>query len=215
VILSDVLSRDDPENRRIVLGLLQSVERDGVQSQRKLAGELGVALGLVNAYLKCCVKKGLLKVSRAPARRYAYYLTPQGFNEKSRLTAEYLSHAFDFFRRARHDCSTVFEVAKARGWTRVALLGLSDLTEIAVICAPESGITIVAIVDSEGAGECRLGLPVVGTLAERRSDFDGVVVTGVAHALDLHSAALAEVGADLVLAPALLGVPRVVDTRAA
>ena len=61
----------------------------------------------VNAYLKRCVKKGLVKVSGAPARRYAYYLTPQGFAEKSRLTVEYLSSSFSFFRQAREDCSAV------------------------------------------------------------------------------------------------------------
>ncbi|HEY4820142.1 MAG TPA: winged helix-turn-helix transcriptional regulator, partial [Xanthobacteraceae bacterium] len=68
-----------------MLGLLESVERGGEQSQRRLASELGVALGLVNAYLKRCVNKGLVKVSEAPARRYAYYLTPHGFTEKSLL----------------------------------------------------------------------------------------------------------------------------------
>ena len=47
----------------------QSVERDGGQSQRRLAADLGIALGLVNAYLKRCIKKGLVKVSEAPARR--------------------------------------------------------------------------------------------------------------------------------------------------
>jgi len=61
----------DEDTQRIMLGLLQSVERDGGQSQRRLAAELGIALGLVNAYLKRCIKKGLVKVSEAPARRYA------------------------------------------------------------------------------------------------------------------------------------------------
>jgi len=95
------------KDERIVLGLLESVERDGAQSQRKLASELGIALGLVNAYLKRCVKKGLLKVSEAPARRYAYYLTPQGFAEKSKLTVDYLSYSFLFFRQARADCTSI------------------------------------------------------------------------------------------------------------
>src|SRR4051812_41234808 len=88
------------EDDRIVLSLLNSVE-DGAQSQRRIAEDLGIALGLVNAYLKRCVKKGLVKVRHAPARRYAYYLTPQGFAEKSRLTVEYLSYSFSFFREAK------------------------------------------------------------------------------------------------------------------
>src|SRR5712671_2092701 len=104
------------KDERIVLGLLESVERDGAQSQRKLASELGIALGLVNAYLKRCVKKGLLKVSEAPARRYAYYLTPQGFAEKARLTVQYLSNSFSFFRLAKSDCARVFAAAKVNGF---------------------------------------------------------------------------------------------------
>jgi hypothetical protein len=61
------------QNDRIVLGLLQAVERESGQSQRRLAAELGIALGLVNIYLKRCVNKGLLKMAQAPARRYAYW----------------------------------------------------------------------------------------------------------------------------------------------
>ena len=80
------LPTDESGADRIVLGLLTSVEADGARSQRRIAAELGIALGLVNAYLKRAVKKGLVKVGQAPARRYAYYLTPQGFSEKSRLT---------------------------------------------------------------------------------------------------------------------------------
>src|SRR5271165_4536639 len=115
----------DEDNQRIMLGLLQSVERDGGQSQRRLASELGVALGLVNAYLKRCINKGLVKVSEAPPRRYAYYLTPHGFVEKSRLTAEYLSYSFSLFRRAKTDYLGILMAAKARGITRIAILGAS------------------------------------------------------------------------------------------
>src|SRR6202047_1963447 len=103
----------EAEKTRIMLGLLESVQRGDAHSQRRLAAELGIALGLVNAYLKRCIKKGLVKVSEAPARRYAYYLTPHGFAEKSRLTVEYLSWSFSFFRRAREDCATVLRAAHA------------------------------------------------------------------------------------------------------
>src|ERR1700741_1229168 len=113
----------EQENGRIILGLLSSVESDGARSQRRIAAELGIALGLVNAYLKRCIKKGLVKVHDAPARRYAYYLTPLGFAEKSRLTVEYLSDSFSFFRMAKSDCAAVFEAAKAVGHSRLLLAG--------------------------------------------------------------------------------------------
>src|SRR5437588_6364594 len=139
---------EESENARMVFGLWESVERDGAQSQRKLASDLGIALVLVYTYLTRCVKKGLLKIGQAPARRYAYYLTPHGFAEKSRLTVEYLSSSFSFFRQAREDCSAVLKASHARGWDRIALIGVSDLAEIATICALEQGITIVAVVDA-------------------------------------------------------------------
>src|SRR6516162_6164706 len=110
------VTEDSAETHRIMLGLLDAVEQERVQSQRHLASELGIALGLVNAYLKRCIKKGLVKVRQAPARRYAYYLTPQGFAEKSRLTVEYLSYSFSFFRRAKADCMAALESARGRGY---------------------------------------------------------------------------------------------------
>src|ERR1700760_1635863 len=140
------VSDESGEDERIVLNLLNSVD-DGAQSQRRIAEDLGIALGLVNAYLKRCVKKGLVKVSEAPARRYAYYLTPQGFAEKSRLTVEYLTSSFSFFRQARADCTQTFALAKERNYQTLVLLGKSDLAEIAVLSAADCGVVIAAIVD--------------------------------------------------------------------
>src|SRR5690348_8943386 len=137
----------EADNDKILLGLLESVERNGGQSQRHLASELGIALGLVNAYLKRCVKKGLVKVAHAPARRYAYYLTPQGFAEKSRLTIEYLTYSFSFFRQARADCAKTLALAHENGCRRIALAGISDLAEIPLVCAFGRGVALVGGVD--------------------------------------------------------------------
>jgi len=206
--MPQVARNEEADNARIVLGLLESVERDGAQSQRKLASDLGIALGLVNAYLKRCVKKGLLKMGQAPARRYAYYLTPHGFAEKSRLTVEYLSSSFSFFRRAREDCSAVLKVVRARGWNRVALLGVSDLAEIATICALEQGITIVAVVDGKSGVERFVGAPVVASIAAVSREFDALVVTDLQATRESVCATAAAAGleAGRVLVPALLGI---------
>jgi DNA-binding MarR family transcriptional regulator len=200
----DRLLETEQENERIVLGLLNSVEHDGEQSQRHIAAELGIALGLVNAYLKRCVKKGLVKVHDAPARRYAYYLTPKGFAEKSRLTVQYLSDSFSFFRFAKMDCARVFEAAKARGLTRLVLAGKSDLAEIAILCAVEAAVAIVAIVDPSSDDARFIGVDVVKSYAEVATEFDAVIVTDVSRAGQSFDAAVNACGADRVLAPDLL-----------
>jgi DNA-binding MarR family transcriptional regulator len=200
----DRLVEDEQENGRIILGLLNSVENDGARSQRHIAAELGIALGLVNAYLRRCIKKGLVKVQDAPARRYAYYLTPQGFAEKSRLTVQYLSESFSFFRRAKADCAAVFEAAKEAGFTRLLLGGQSDLAEIAVLCALEAGVTIVAIVDPQSSMARFAGVSVAKSFTEVGVLSDAVVITDVVRPVQALEAAVGFAGEDRVFAPALL-----------
>jgi predicted transcriptional regulator len=202
----DRLLETERENERIVLDLLSSVESDGGRSQRRIAAELGIALGLVNAYLKRCVNKGLVKVRDAPARRYAYYLTPHGFAEKSRLTVQYLSDSFSFFRLAKADCARVLEAAKANGFSRVVLAGRSDLAEIAILCAVEAAVKIVAVVDPHCDDACFVGVDLVKSFADVKEKFDAVIVTDVTHPKASFEAALEAYGAEHVLAPALLGL---------
>ena len=196
----------DVDETRIVLGLLEYVGRGGEQSQRRLASEHGVALGLANAYLKRCVNKGLVKVRHAPARRYAYYLTPRGFAEKSRLTLEFMSHSFALFRRAKADCMAALEAARERGYARIALAGASDLAEIAAICALDGGFAITAVVDPDLEAERFAGAPVVRDMDLLAPPPDAVLVTDMRAAAATVQAAVAKFGPERVLVPALLGV---------
>jgi DNA-binding MarR family transcriptional regulator len=195
----------DSKGDHILLGILESVERDGAWTQRTLSAELGVALGLVNIYLKRCVKKGLVKMREAPARRYVYYLTPQGLSEKSRLTVEYLSSSLSFFRRARTDCAEILTAAQAEGWQRIALAGASDLAEIATICALERGMDIVAVVDHRTTAPHFVGRPVVASFDTLAEAVDGVLVTDMSRPRETFEAASAFFGARKVMAPRLLG----------
>jgi DNA-binding MarR family transcriptional regulator len=204
--MAEAARTSDVEQNRIVLGLLEYVGRGGEQSQRRLASELGVALGLANAYLKRCVKKGLVKVRQAPARRYAYYLTPRGFAEKSRLSLEFMSYSFALFRRAKADCTATLEAARERGYARIALLGASDLAEIAAICALDGGFAITAVVDAGIAAERFAGAPVVRDMDLMSPPPDAVLVTDMHTAAATSRAAVVKFGADRVLVPALLGV---------
>jgi DNA-binding MarR family transcriptional regulator len=203
--MQDEAGAVESEGRHIA-GLLAFVEREAHVSQRALASELGVALGLVNTYIKRCVKKGLIKVQQVPSRRYAYYLTPSGFAEKSRLTAEYLSWSLSFFRRARSQCSALFEEARERKFDTLALYGGSDLTEIAILCAAEHGIAIVAIVDGSMRRQSLFNIPVVASLDAAPSRPDGAIVTGIHEAQRWYDQAAADLGASRILAPPMLSV---------
>ncbi|MEJ2374326.1 MAG: winged helix-turn-helix transcriptional regulator [Pseudolabrys sp.] len=192
--------RDD-----ILLGVLTAIDRDSNTSQRTISRELDVALGLANAYLKRCVRKGLIKIKQVPRRRYAYYLTPQGFAEKSRLTAQFLSASFTFFRRARDQISALMLNCTTQGMPRIAFAGISDLTEVGTLCAHDHPVTLVGIVDPDRAGEHYCGLPVRASLDEL-GPVDVVIVTSLTEPLSIFRAMEHELGNGRVLAPQLLSI---------
>ena len=194
------------EASRILRDLLQSVERDSEQSQRSRASEFGVAVGLVNAYLKYCIKKGYVRVRKVPMRRYVYFLTPKGFAEKSRLTLILISNSLVFFRQARSDYSNAFEMAKSNGWKRVALVGMSDLAEIAILCALEKGVTLIGIVAPSSGTTYFASMPVVSSFAELPQGFDGAVLTDLSMPVETFRRTVAEIGDGRVLAPPILGI---------
>jgi len=191
----------------ITLGLLNAVHDNSAVTQRSVARELGIALGLANAYLKRCVKKGLIKVRQVPPNRYAYYLTPQGFAEKSRLTAEYLSYSFTFFRRARSQCEELFADCAEHGRRRVALAGASELAEIATLVAREFDIDLVAVLDGDQAGGAFHGVPVLPRDAAL-PPVDAVIVTDLAQAQRTFDALSRRLPNTPILAPKMLRVAR-------
>lgn len=200
-------SPDLDNKARITLGLLNKVHEDSGASQRSMAGELGIALGLANAYLKRCVKKGLIKVSQAPANRYAYYLTPKGFAEKSRLTAEFLSQSFNLFRRAQTEGAEIFSHCQNRGWNRVALYGLSDLTEILTLLVRDFSLQLVAVVNGSTSRAEIAGIPVVQDIPSL-GEIDAIIICDFTQPQAAYEKVLAQFPTERILAPKFLGISK-------
>lgn len=197
----------DQRETESTLSMLHAIGVGERVTQRGLAHSLGIALGLTNVYLKRCVKKGLIKVRKAPARRYAYYVTAKGFAEKARLTRKFLSHSFDFFRAARQDCADLFTACERQGLRRVALIGASDLSEIAILAALSSGMTVVAVVDAEHNSAQLAGVPVVQNLSAA-GPFDLVMVTNIKQPQEVYEQLAKSLAPSRILTPDLLRVAR-------
>jgi DNA-binding MarR family transcriptional regulator len=191
----------------LILRLLDDVDGERLTSQRSAALRLGIAVGLANAYLKRCVRKGWVKVRQVPARRYAYYLTPQGFAEKSRLTAEYLGYSFSFFRNARAQCIDLLEAARRHGRTRILLAGEGDLAEIATLAARESGIELIGVWAPGCNHAAVAGVPVVADLPEPGA-FDAVLLTDIRKPQETYDGLRARFDDVQILVPGILRVSR-------
>ncbi len=187
------------------LDVLAAVERGEAISQLALSKRVGIAVGLVNAIMKRAVRKGYIKVTTAPAKRYAYYLTPRGFSQKCQLVAEYLHDSLGFFRIARREYTQLFERLKAMPSARVALVGGGELAEIALMSAEEAGVPLVGIVAPKGAMPVRFGHAVSRRLSDL-GPVDFAVVTAMSDPQDVYDKLVKELGPSRVLVPPMLHV---------
>jgi len=171
---------------QLTLELLQAIDQQDDISQRHLAQKMGVALGLANSYLKRCVKKGWIKMTTAPANRYLYYLTPNGFAEKARLTGEFLSTSLALFRQSGDVYRQVFDDCLRNQQQRILFAGISDLTEIAYMRSLQSDISVTGVYQPGVNKTMFFDLPVFAVF-EDCNEFDCVVLTSMEQTAELAS----------------------------
>jgi DNA-binding MarR family transcriptional regulator len=131
------------------LQILDELSSNDSITQRDLSERLGIALGLVNSYIKNLVAKGYVTVKSIPPKRYAYYLTPKGFAEKTRLTYDLLQDYTRIYRETRANLKTLFSEMAEEGVKRLVFAGSDEVAEIAYITLKETGMELAGVVDEE------------------------------------------------------------------
>lgn len=129
------------------LQLLEEVSKNSAISQRKLSSQLGVALGVTNACLKRMIRKGHIKVKGINHRRIAYYLTPEGFTEKARLTYYFLQYTINYYINLKKNIASKLDSMSRSGLKRILYYGAGEVMEVALICLNETDLELVGIVD--------------------------------------------------------------------
>lgn len=157
------------------LQLLSEISGEEPLSQRELSRRLGIAVGLVNSYLKNLVAKGYVRVKNFPSNRYAYLLTPQGIAEKSRLAYQHLSYFTSLYTVARQDYLDLFRRLEQSGVRDVVFCGVDEVAEVAYLSLQETGLKLAAVMDDSRQGELFFGLPIV-TLAQGVKDGTSLIV---------------------------------------
>ncbi len=188
---------------QLTLELLEAIDLKDDISQRHLAQEMGVALGLANSYLKRCVKKGWIKITTAPANRYLYYLTPTGFTEKTRLTSEFLTTSLALFRQSGDDYGAAFAQCLRLGRARILFAGLSDLTEIAYLRSLQSDIEVVGVYQTDAMKSNFFEIPVFSDISQC-PEFDQIVMTSMEQTSDLVKNLGEQFGEEKITVPSLL-----------
>ena len=104
-------------NRKdIHLDLLRKLEVNPEYTQRELSKEMGVSLGKINYCMKKLIEKGWIKLSnfsKNPNKvNYIYLLTPQGIEQKGRLTISFLKIKLQEFEMLKNEISKLRQDAE-------------------------------------------------------------------------------------------------------
>jgi len=175
----------DLQGRR-ALQLLRAVEQDSYVTQRSLATQMGVALGLANLYLKRLVHKGYIKINTIPSHRIKYLLTPEGMIEKSRLTYQYIQHSLSYYRDMRQRLKQVLSGLSQVGAKRIVVYGTSELAELAYLTLREMNFTLVGFVD-DAQGQTFLSYPLWSIESLMQWTYDAVLITDLTNVKKIHA----------------------------
>ena len=154
-------------------------ELDHSVSQRSLARDLGIALGLTNLLVRRLVRIGWVRAVHVKPNRVRYLLTPAGLAEKSRMSRAYFESSVQFYRQTRDRIQQQFCELSA-GWPnaapgvpkRIVFYGAGEVAEIGYICLVETDLQLVGVVDVARTK------PFVGLRVSSPEHLDGLALDG-------------------------------------
>ncbi|MDA8412969.1 MAG: winged helix-turn-helix transcriptional regulator [Desulfobacteraceae bacterium] len=182
----NILNNGAPDDLK-AFQLLSEVADEQPVSQRELAKRLGIALGLVNSYLKNFVAKGFIRIKNYPQNRYAYLLTPNGMAEKARLAYQHVNYFTSLYTVTRQDYLVLFRNLAERGIEQVTFCGVDEVAEIAWLSLQEAGMVLADVMDDNNPGREFMGRQVMDLSSNNLSGHRFVVITSLKRADQLKS----------------------------
>ena len=168
------------------LNLLQELEKNPMTSQRELSHKFGIALGVTNACLKRMARRGWIRIMGLNHRRIGYYLTPQGFTEKAKLTVRLISWTVQHYAALKDMMVGGFLEMQTAGIERLVFYGVSDEMEVAYLTLQGVNLKLVGIVEDEDKmtkkkifGLELMNLSQIGTLRP-----DAVLITSLSNQVE-------------------------------
>ncbi len=178
---------EDDYNRII----LEAISTGRPFTQRSLAGELGVALGLTNLLIRRLVAKGYVRMSGLGTRHIRYLMTTAGWEALGRMTRVSLENTVHLYTQTREQIrSGLLEVSRScpatKGGKPVVFYGAGDVAEIAYVSLQTTDLRLVGVVDDHRRGRF-FDMPIQPSDRLNAGDIAGtpyvrVVITSIRHA---------------------------------
>jgi len=163
----------------ISLRLLDEFSRKPDISQRALAAKLGIALGLVNTYIKRLYNKGHIKITTLPRNRIKYMITPKGFREKARLTYTYMNYSVKYIKDIRAGIEQTYARMLSEDVKTLLLWGDGEIAELCFISTRGLPLKIVGVVADKKIDNGFFGQHVYLPEDAQKLDFDAILVSSI------------------------------------
>lgn len=142
------------------LRLLEEVDGQPDVSQRQLARNLGVALGVANLLVRTMTRKGYVKMTHLSWRRWVYVITPRGMARKVQLTLGYIDRFISHYKRVRSMLRDDLSGLPLNKESRVAIVGTDELAELAYLALRDLGVDDIDVFARTLERPTFLGIPV-------------------------------------------------------
>ncbi len=161
----------------ITYHILDALHKERVPTQRALADELGIALGLVNSYIKRLYNKGFLKAKNMPRNRIKYIITPKGFAEKAKITYRYMQYSVTYYKTLRQKIENIYHSMIKSGIKNILLWGDGEIAEICYISTRGIPVKIIGIVKLDKTAGDFFGLHVYKKEDIKNILFDAILLS--------------------------------------
>lgn len=186
-------------NEAVALQIFDIIEQNPRVSQRKITRQTGLAAGLVHSFMSRVIGKGWIRARQVNPKRWFYFLTPEGFVEKSRLSMAYLSSTLNSYRLAQRIVQSTLNECFKNNWRKLLIIGNNELAEIVVLNIKAVDYFILTgIVSANGHGKKLMGHKILPADKIHEKDFHKILVCDIDFP-DLYNGIINKLDKDLFL----------------
>lgn len=150
------------QDTKILSEIQQTLAINPNATQRTMAQNSNISLGMMNAVLKRCIERGWIAVKNLNMKKVCYCLTPEGFEEISKRSTGYMKRSFSMMNDYADKIQNVISLAKEDGKSKVILVGKSNIQFVIEWACEKCGMEFIFCSEDDKiddnslnlAGEC-------------------------------------------------------------
>lgn len=119
----------------------ETLKNNPMASQRVLAENAGISIGLMNVILKRFVERGWIMLTNVNLRKLSYAITPDGMAELTERSRRFAKRTFELANRYNETLCNAVLKAKKDGKKELVLYGKSYIKFLLVYACQEKGLT--------------------------------------------------------------------------